>query len=84
MRDWTLGQCFICQESLVASDSQGVHKFYPRIKPIYSEAETFTNSVQEVITSLRLGHKQDLIATGMTSNMCQVTIRGFSTTEQEA
>ena len=84
MRDWTSGLCFTCQESLVESDSQGVHKLYPRIKPIYFEAEAFTDSVQEVITRLRLGHKQDLIATGMTSNMCQVTIRGFATTEQEA
>ncbi|KAL8154912.1 hypothetical protein AgCh_000316 [Apium graveolens] len=50
--------------TLEAKDSQGVHKLYPRIKPIYSEAETFTDSVQEVITRLRLGHKQDLIATG--------------------
>ena len=57
---------------------------YPRIKPIYSEAETFTDSVQNVITRPRLGHKQDLIATGLTNNMCQVTIRGFATTEQEA
>ena len=84
MRDWTSGQCFTCQGSLVESDSQGVHKLYPRIKPIHSEAEILTYSVQGVITRLRMGHKQNLIDIGLTSNMCQVTIRGFAIAEQEA
>ena len=84
MRDWKSGQCFTCQGSLVASDSQGVHKLYPRIKPIHSETEILTDSVQGVITRLRMGQIQDLIATVMTRYMCQVTIRGFATTEQEA
>ena len=68
---------------MVVSDSQGILKLYPRIKPIYSEAEILTDSGQGVITRLRLGHKQDLIATVLTRNMCQVTIRGFAITEQE-
>ncbi|KAL8126143.1 hypothetical protein AgCh_013432 [Apium graveolens] len=70
--------------SLVASDSLGVLKLYPRIKPIYSEAEILTDSVQEVITRPRLGQIQDLTATVMTRNMSQVTIRGFATMEQDA
>ena len=82
MRDWTSGQCFTCQGSLVVSDSQGIHKLYPRIKLIYSEAEILTDSVQGVIIRLRMGQIQDLIAT--VRHMCQVTIRGFATTEQEA
>ncbi|KAL8099301.1 hypothetical protein AgCh_031825 [Apium graveolens] len=50
--------------NLVASDSQGVHKLYPRIKPIYSEAEILIDSVQGVITRLREAASQNLWCTG--------------------